>query len=651
MSVESLTSTAHRSSAMTALMSGTSTSSATGLGSGGFFSVLLNSNAADQQSAAPAPTPAPTAAPVTAPSVSSPSPASAPNVIGAAGVSTSDSALHPTAHPFSTPPSSSPSASAPAKNTGTSAPAPSSSSSQADGTDGSATASAASPETDPAAAAAALAAQPTPQQAPAPAPAAPAAGSAPAAVPSAAPAAAPEAPMPGAPADAPVDPAPPTPAGAAPVSGQALAAAASAAAASAAPQGQPQTSAQPQSPPQSQAPAQPGAQAQVQTQPSAQAQAATLSQLTGGAPAGSVKVTADTAAPAAPISAGPATVGQGKNAVVTTVGDTPGAPTIPATGANAGGQTGANTAGGNSPQQDGAAPKSSLTAGGIAPQGVPASATVSAATSSGQTADSASASTQTASASGDSSGTQTPVALGLLGDPTPFQQVPITAQGAGLANSGAEVPPGMDNRTLALDPATGGTPALTGDVASAATAAATQGIVRTEEPSAASAATQPFSLAQAAEANPTEQVKVQVTKGTKDGSDSIDVLLHPADLGTVQVKLQMQDGQVKATITADNPQTLALLKNDAHQLTQSLQDAGFNTDRDSLNFQMRGDQQSSGSAFAQQQQGQGSGSGAGNSSDSGSNATPYTTDSEIDEQVLAATAGNGASASGLDINV
>jgi flagellar hook-length control protein FliK len=318
--------------------------------------------------------------------------------------------------------------------------------------------------------------------------------------------------------------------------------------------------------------------------------------------------------------------------------------------ANGGQDQGANgDAGGNQPQGGNtAAPTLSS---GIAPQ----VSTASAASSGGQTADSASASTQSGSASALSGGTQTQVAPGLLGDPTPVQQVPVTAQGVGSANSGAATPPGMDTRTLALDPATGGSTALTGDVASAATAAATQGVVRTEGPGATStgtASTSAFSLAQAATANPAEQVKVQVTKGLKDGSDSIDVLLHPADLGTVQVKLQMQDGQVKATITADNPQTLALLKNDAHQLTQSLQNAGFDTDSNSLNFQMRSDQQSQGSAFAQQQADQGgSGAKGENGSDSGSNSSPYTTDSEIDEQVLAATSGGGDALSGLDIKV
>jgi len=391
--------------------------------------------------------------------------------------------------------------------------------------------------------------------------------------------------------------------------------------------------------------------------PEAQAQAASLSPFTGKAPAGSVKV-----------SAAPSPAGGAANSASATVTaqaarptDGPATPTAVTAAAQVNGNNGGTgqdtgtNSGGNQPQDNSATQTAAQTAtpplaGGLASQ----APTASAASGSAQTADAASASPQTDSASADQGGSQTQVAPGLLGDPTLIQQVPITAQGAGSANSGAAIPPGMDTRTLALDPATGGTPALTGDVASAATAAATQGVLQTEGPGAANPGTaatgSAFPLSQAAAANPAEQVKVQVSKGLKDGSDSIDVLLHPADLGTVQVKLQMQDGQVKATISADNPQTLALLKNDAHQLTQSLQNAGFNTDSNSLSFQMRGEQQSSGGAFAQQQSGQG-GSGSGQGSNSGSTPSPYTTDSEIDEQVLAATSGSGSLLSGLDIKV
>ncbi len=381
-----------------------------------------------------------------------------------------------------------------------------------------------------------------------------------------------------------------------------------------------------------------------QTAPTPQltAQVAALTQAGGGAPDGSVKITAARAA-----------------AGSVTAPSSAFSPTNPVTAQSPAADTDAQTAaavtavasqngnqGGDQSSVSDNGTNASPSPGGSAPPSSPDSAPLS---GGGQTATAswadASSSTQTDSASA-SSGTPTPVALGLLGDPPLIQQVPVTAQGAGSASTGAVLPPGMDSKTLALDPAAGGNTALTGDVASAAAAAATQGSVQTEEPSAANTASSAgFSQSMAAAANPSEQVKVQLTKGLKDGSDTINVLLHPEDLGTVEVKLQMQDGQVKATISADNPETLALLKTDQHQLTQSLQNAGFNTDSNSLNFQLRGEQQQS-NGFAQQQ-GQGSGQG----SNSGSNSSGYTTDSDIDDQVQTATANGASSKGGLDISV
>jgi flagellar hook-length control protein FliK len=371
------------------------------------------------------------------------------------------------------------------------------------------------------------------------------------------------------------------------------------------------------------------------------AQVAALSQATGGAPAGSVKVTASSGSNAAPSSA----PGAGSAAAAQSIASSDAQTATPITAVT--GQSSNQNGGQTGDQSSGASSDGTSNPGGSAP---PASPVFAPLAGGGQTASASAPATSTqtdsASASGD---TQTPVAFGPLGDPSLIQQVPITAQGAGSAPSDAVLPPGTDKKTLALDPAAGGSTALTGDVASAATAAASQGVVQTEGPSAAnstaSAAGFDRSLL-AATANPAEQVKIQLTKGLKDGSDSINVLLHPEDLGTVEVKLQLQDGQVKATISADNADTLALLKNDSHQLTQQLQNAGFNTDSNSLSFQMRGEQQQN-SGLAGQQQGQSNSQ----SSNSGSNASAYTTDSDIDEQVLTATAKGASSAGGLDISV
>jgi flagellar hook-length control protein FliK len=98
---------------------------------------------------------------------------------------------------------------------------------------------------------------------------------------------------------------------------------------------------------------------------------------------------------------------------------------------------------------------------------------------------------------------------------------------------------------------------------------------------------------------PVEQLRMQLGKGLNAGNDTISVQLHPADLGRVEVKLELQDGQVKAIITADRADTLTLLKNDAPSLQQGLQDAGLQTDSNALSFQLRGEQQQ------RQQSGQG----------------------------------------------
>ncbi|HEY1723572.1 MAG TPA: flagellar hook-length control protein FliK [Magnetospirillaceae bacterium] len=85
-----------------------------------------------------------------------------------------------------------------------------------------------------------------------------------------------------------------------------------------------------------------------------------------------------------------------------------------------------------------------------------------------------------------------------------------------------------------------------------------------------------------------EQLKMQIEKGVAAGSSTIKVQLNPDNMGRVDVKLEVQNGTVKATITADRPETLALLKSDQQGMVQALQDAGLNADSSSLSFYMRG---------------------------------------------------------------
>ena len=85
-----------------------------------------------------------------------------------------------------------------------------------------------------------------------------------------------------------------------------------------------------------------------------------------------------------------------------------------------------------------------------------------------------------------------------------------------------------------------------------------------------------------------EQVSVQITKALSAGNDKISIQLKPADLGRVDVQMEVgHDGRVTAVVTADNKQTLDLLQKDSKQLQEALQQAGLQADDDSLNFNLR----------------------------------------------------------------
>lgn len=88
----------------------------------------------------------------------------------------------------------------------------------------------------------------------------------------------------------------------------------------------------------------------------------------------------------------------------------------------------------------------------------------------------------------------------------------------------------------------------------------------------------------------TDQVTVQISKAIADGMDSIRIQLKPAHLGRVDVSLEMsQDGRVSAVVTADNKDTLDLLKQDSRELQKALRDAGLQMDSNDLSFNLRGE--------------------------------------------------------------
>ena len=98
-------------------------------------------------------------------------------------------------------------------------------------------------------------------------------------------------------------------------------------------------------------------------------------------------------------------------------------------------------------------------------------------------------------------------------------------------------------------------------------------------------------------------VSVSIARGAKEGADKIDIQLHPAELGRVEVKLEVgHDGRVMAVVSADRSDTLDQLRRDVNQLAKALADAGFDTDQNSFTFQ---DRREGGSAEGDQKQGGG----------------------------------------------
>jgi len=86
-----------------------------------------------------------------------------------------------------------------------------------------------------------------------------------------------------------------------------------------------------------------------------------------------------------------------------------------------------------------------------------------------------------------------------------------------------------------------------------------------------------------------EQISVKITKAIQSGQDKITIQLRPANMGRVEVKMEVsQDNRLTALVTVDNRETLDQLKNDSRSLQRALQDAGLQTDAGDLQFNMRG---------------------------------------------------------------
>jgi flagellar hook-length control protein FliK len=85
-----------------------------------------------------------------------------------------------------------------------------------------------------------------------------------------------------------------------------------------------------------------------------------------------------------------------------------------------------------------------------------------------------------------------------------------------------------------------------------------------------------------------QMVNVQLQHNINAKIDTMTLQLSPAELGRLDIRLKFgKDGGVKAHMTVEKPETLALLQKDSHFLERTLREAGLATDENSLSFDLR----------------------------------------------------------------
>lgn len=91
-------------------------------------------------------------------------------------------------------------------------------------------------------------------------------------------------------------------------------------------------------------------------------------------------------------------------------------------------------------------------------------------------------------------------------------------------------------------------------------------------------------------ASVSDQISVKITKALQTGVDRISIQLRPAELGRVDVKLEMtHDGRVMTVVTAEKQDTLDLLRRDSSELQRALADAGLKNG--DMEFNLKGQEQ------------------------------------------------------------
>ena len=93
----------------------------------------------------------------------------------------------------------------------------------------------------------------------------------------------------------------------------------------------------------------------------------------------------------------------------------------------------------------------------------------------------------------------------------------------------------------------------------------------------------------------TEQISIKISKALEAGTDKISIQLRPAELGRVDVKMEMtHDGRIMTVVSAEKQDTLDLLKRDSSELQRALADAGLQSG--DMQFNLKGQERQSAEA-------------------------------------------------------
>lgn len=83
-------------------------------------------------------------------------------------------------------------------------------------------------------------------------------------------------------------------------------------------------------------------------------------------------------------------------------------------------------------------------------------------------------------------------------------------------------------------------------------------------------------------------VAVEISAQAKAGNSRFEIRLDPPELGRIDVRLEVhRNGEVTSRLFVEKSETLDLLRRDAPQLQQALQDAGLKTGSNGLQFSLR----------------------------------------------------------------